>query len=132
MATDNGELIGGICPECMEEERQKRDQSQYGYKNNEQPILSDGVKTGGLSMSLDEMTVTIPIERYECLLDIETREVVLRDYINQHNYAEREEMMRILGHPGDADKIKNQEEKKRQEYSYRNAAGEVIEDAGTD
>lgn len=83
-------------------------------------------------MSLDEMTVTIPIERYECLLDIETREVVLRDYINQHNYAEREEMMRILGHPGDADKIKNQEEKKRQEYSYRNAAGEVIEDAGTD
>lgn len=84
-------------------------------------------------MSLTEMTVTIPIERYECLLDTETREVVLRDYINQHNYAEREEMMRILGHIADADIIKDQEEKNRQKrIDLFNKINGVKEDAGTD
>ncbi len=44
------------------------------------------------------MTVTIPLKRYESLLDSETRRVVLRDYLNRNNYMEREAMMRILGY----------------------------------
>lgn len=69
-------------------------------------------------MSIEEMTVIIPLERYESLLDTETRENVLHNYIKQNGYVNREEMLRILGHPGDADKI-------------RKVAGGVIEDAGT-
>lgn len=83
-------------------------------------------------MSIEEMTVKIPLSRYESLLDTETRENVLHDYIKRNSYANREEMLRILGHPGDADKIREQEEKERKSYSLENVAGGVIEDAGTD
>ena len=36
-------------------------------------------------MSIKDITVTIPLERYESLLDTETRENVLKDYINSNN-----------------------------------------------
>lgn len=68
-------------------------------------------------MNISEMTVTIPLKRYEELLDTETRENVLHDYINRNVYAGREEMLRLLGHPDDADKIRNQEEKERNALS---------------
>ncbi len=38
-------------------------------------------------MGFEEMTVTIPLKRYESLLDSETRRVVLRDYLNRNNYV---------------------------------------------
>lgn len=69
-------------------------------------------------MSIKDITVTIPLERYESLLDTETRENVLKDYINRNNYADRFEMMRILGDFESADKIKEQGKKKRKEYSF--------------
>lgn len=69
-------------------------------------------------MSIKDITVTIPLERYESLLDTETRENVLKDYINRNNYADRFEMMRILGDFESANKIKEQEKKKRKEYSF--------------
>lgn len=83
-------------------------------------------------MGIEEMTVKIPLSRYESLLDTETRENILHDYIKRNSYANREEMLRILGHPGDADKIREQEEKERKSYSLENVAVGVIEDAGTD
>lgn len=83
-------------------------------------------------MSVDEMTVTIPFDRYETLLDTETRENVLHDYIKRNSYANREEILRILGHPGDADKIREQEEKDRKAYSAACIGDGVMEDAGTD
>ncbi len=89
-------------------------------------------------MGFEEMTVTIPLKRYESLLDSETRRVVLRDYLNRNNYVEREAMMRILGYLGDAEKIRDQEEKERQSYSITEAVEEadwvegVIEDARAD
>ncbi len=76
-----------------------------------------------------EKMVAIPIERYESLLDTETRETVLRDYIKRNRYADREIMMRILGCPGDADEIKRSEELERERLLKENA--EVKEDAGT-
>lgn len=66
-------------------------------------------------MSLNEMTVTIPLYRYEELLDTETRGTVLRGYVKRNNYVEREEIMRILGDPEEAEKIGALEEKKRAE-----------------
>ncbi|MBO5208037.1 MAG: hypothetical protein J6B68_01695 [Lachnospiraceae bacterium] len=84
-------------------------------------------------MSLDEMAVTILLNRYEELLDIETRESFLRDYVKRHNYVEREEIMRILGYPEEADKIRDQEEKNRQEFTdLCNKINGVKQDAGTD
>lgn len=83
-------------------------------------------------MSLDEMTVTIPLDRYEELLDTETRGTVLRGYVKRNNYVEREEIMRILGYPEEAEKIRALKEKERQEYSLHDVVDGVIEDAGTD
>lgn len=83
-------------------------------------------------MSIEEMTVTIPLERYESLLDTETRENILHDYIKRHSYAERGEMLQILGHPGDADKIREQEEKDRKAYSANCIVVGGTKDAGTD
>ena len=80
-------------------------------------------------MELTEKRVTIPLDRYESLLDTETRETVLRDYIKRNRYADREIMMRILGRPGDADAIKRSEELERERLLKENA--EVKEDAGT-
>lgn len=80
-------------------------------------------------MEITEKRVTIPLDRYESLLDTETRETVLRDYIKRNRYADREIMMRILGHPGDADEIKRSEERERERLLKENA--EVKEDAGT-
>lgn len=83
-------------------------------------------------MSIKDITVTIPLERYESLLDTETRENVLKDYINRNNYADRFEMMRILGDFESANKIKEQEKKKRKEYSFLIDTNEDLKDAGTD
>lgn len=83
-------------------------------------------------MSITDITVTIPLERYESLLDTETRETVLRDYINRNNYADRFEMMRILGDFESANKIKEQEKKKRKEYSFLADSNEDLKDAGAD
>lgn len=80
-------------------------------------------------MEITEKRVTIPLDRYESLLDTETRETVLRDYIKRNRYADREIMMRILGFPGDADEIKRSEELERERLLKENA--EVKEDAGT-
>lgn len=83
-------------------------------------------------MSIKDITVTIPLERYESLLDTETRENVLKDYINRNNYADRFEMMRILGDFESANKIKEQEKKKRKEYSFLADSNEDLKDAGAD
>lgn len=80
-------------------------------------------------MEITEKRVTIPLDRYESLLDTETRETVLRDYIKRNRYADREIMMRILGCPDDADEIKRSEEMERERLLKENA--EVTEDAGT-
>lgn len=83
-------------------------------------------------MSVDEMTVTIPLDRYENLLDTETRENVLHDYLKRNSYAKREEILRILGHPGDADKIREQEEEDRKAYLATCTGVGGTKDAGTD
>ena len=80
-------------------------------------------------MEITEKRVTIPLDRYESLLDTETRETVLRDYIKRNRYADREIMMRILGCHGDADEIKRSEELERERLLKENT--EVKEDAGT-
>lgn len=80
-------------------------------------------------MSIKDITVTIPLERYESLLDTETRKTVLRDYINRNNYADRVEMMRILGDFESADKIKEQEEEKLKSYSLHANNDEELKDA---
>ena len=80
-------------------------------------------------MEITEKRVTIPLDRYESLLDTETRETVLRDYIKRNRYVDREIMMRILGCPCDADEIKRSEERERERLLKENA--EVKEDAGT-
>lgn len=83
-------------------------------------------------MSIKDITVTIPLERYESLLDTETRENVLKDYINHNNYADRFEMMIILGDFESANKINEQGKKKRKEYSFLVDTNEDLKDAGTD
>ena len=80
-------------------------------------------------MEITEKRVTIPLDRYESLLDTETRETVLRDYIKRNRYVDREIMMRILGCPSDADEIKKSEELERERLLKENT--EVKEDAGT-
>lgn len=79
-------------------------------------------------MELGEM-ITIPFNQYKSLLDIETREDVLIDYIKMNRYVDREIMMRILGRHGDADEIKRSGELERERLLKENA--EVKEDAGT-
>ncbi len=81
---------------------------------------------------MEEMTVTIPLERCESLLGIETRALILADYIKRSSYADRETMMRILGYPDEADKIAAQVKEERESFSMNDAVGGIIEDAGTD
>ncbi len=81
---------------------------------------------------MENQTVTIPLERYETLLDTETRTVVLVDYIKKGSYADQETMMRILGYPKEADKIAARIKEERETFSMRDAAGRMIENAGTD
>lgn len=79
-------------------------------------------------MELGEM-ITIPFNQYKSLIDMETREDVLIDYIKRNRYVDRKIMMRILGRHGDADEIKRSEELERERLLKENA--EVKEDAGT-
>jgi len=83
-------------------------------------------------MGNEETTITIPLERYEGLLDTETRTSILVDYIKRNSYADRETMMRILGYPGNADMIRDQEKDLRSSFSLNDATGGITEDVRAD
>ena len=56
-------------------------------------------------MGNDNLMVTICLERYEELLDIETRTDILRDYLNMNEFPNSAEVLRILGYIEDAERI---------------------------
>lgn len=68
---------------------------------------------------MEKQIVNIPIERYEELLEIETRANVAVDCICNDRYCEKESLLRILGTEKavrKADEIRDAEEKRHAEY----------------
>ena len=72
---------------------------------------------------MDEiLTVTIPLERYEQLLETETRTEILTERLIKNNYTRTEEVLRIIGTPKairKADELHKEEEKERAEYEKK-------------
>lgn len=56
--------------------------------------------------------MTIDIERYEELLDIETRVMVARDMTLRERYIKLTDLLCILGFKGDVDKIEKEEKER--------------------
>ncbi len=56
-------------------------------------------------MENNNLMVTICLERYEMLLDIETRTDILRDYLNTNEFPNSAEILRILGYIEDAERL---------------------------
>lgn len=70
---------------------------------------------------MDILTVTIPLERYEQLLETETRTEILTEMLIKNSYTRTEEVLRIIGTPKaikKADKLRK-EEKERAEYEKK-------------
>jgi hypothetical protein len=44
-------------------------------------------------------TITITIKEYSKLLENKIRIDILRDFVNEHNYPDREDVYRIIGEP---------------------------------
>lgn len=66
-----------------------------------------------------ELTVTIPQNRYENLLDLETRVGVAVEHMMHDEYCKIEDVLRILGTElaiKRADEIRDEERKKHEEY----------------
>lgn len=56
-------------------------------------------------MENNNLMVTICLERYGALLNIETRVDILRDYLNTNEYPNSVEILRILGYISDAERL---------------------------
>lgn len=68
---------------------------------------------------MENNMVSILLERYEGLLDAETRVDVAVDYICNDSYCDKESLLRILGTEKavkKADEIKKTEERRHAEY----------------
>lgn len=68
------------------------------------------------------LTVTIPLERYEQLLETEIRTEILTERLIKNSYTRTEEVLRIIGTPKaikKADKLRKEEEKERTEYEKK-------------
>lgn len=61
---------------------------------------------------MEDKTMTIDIERYEELLDIETRVMVARDMTLRERYIKLTDLLCILGFKGDVDKIEKEEKER--------------------
>lgn len=72
-----------------------------------------------------EPIIAIEQSRYEELLDIETRSSVLAELMRSNGYINIEMAFRILGCNKDADRLKEQFEKEREEHL--NKYGEEME-----
>ena len=71
---------------------------------------------------MDILTVTIPLERYEQLLETETRTEILTERLIKNSYTRTEEVLRIIGTPKaikKADELRKEEEKERAEYEKK-------------
>lgn len=70
---------------------------------------------------MDELTVTIPLERYECLLDLETRMTVLTERVI-HGRVNAEDVLRIIGSNiaiREADKLHEKDEQEAEKRLER-------------
>lgn len=68
---------------------------------------------------METETVTISLDRYECLLDTETRVDVAVERIVNDRYIENEDILRILGTELaiiKADEIREEKRKRDEEY----------------
>lgn len=68
---------------------------------------------------MEDNMVSIPLERYEGLLDIETRASVAVDCICNDSYCNKEDLLRILGTEKAvkrANEIKKEEQRRHEEY----------------
>lgn len=72
-------------------------------------------------------SVTISIERYDELLDIETRVNVVVDMIARNDYVSRSNVLRILGSEYAIDAA-NKIEKKTHDFSFNGVLGDEIDD----
>lgn len=70
-------------------------------------------------METDNLTITIPQNRYEQLLDLETRVDVAVERMTNDEYCKIEDVLRILGTElalQRADEIREEERKRHEEY----------------
>lgn len=70
-------------------------------------------------MKNEDLMVTIPLSKYEQLLDIETRVDVAVERIINDEYCKTEDILRILGTElalQRADEIREEEKKQHEEY----------------
>lgn len=67
------------------------------------------------------MTLKIDSERYEELLDVETRVHVLIDKLKNDNFILMKDVCRILGYSNLANDIEEKERKKLNEFKKNNA-----------
>ena len=65
---------------------------------------------------MDELTVTITQERYEELLDTETRVRALVSHMRANGFVGMEMAFRTLGYMEDADRLKAKREKEQEEH----------------
>lgn len=71
---------------------------------------------------METETVTISLDRYECLLDTETRVDVAVERIVNDRYIENEDILRILGTKlamKKANEIREENRKRDEEYEKR-------------
>lgn len=75
---------------------------------------------------MEKQTVSVPIERYEELLSMETRSGIVVDCLCSGNFCETESLLRILGTEKaikKADEIKEAEERRHAEYLAQRERG---------
>lgn len=68
------------------------------------------------------LTVTIPLERFEELIDIEARQNVLTEYLKNSDYCNKEIVLRIIGTYEaviQANKIRMKEQEEEAEYKKK-------------
>ena len=73
-------------------------------------------------MNEEQLMVTIPICRYEHLLDIETRAIVVIERIINDNYIRTEDVLRILGTDEaiqEANRMKEEDERYKKEINEK-------------
>lgn len=83
-------------------------------------------------MGNTDLMVTIPLTRYEQLLDIETRVDVAVERMTNDEYCKIEDVLRILGTElalQKADEIREEDRKREEEYHKRHEEQEEFNNA---